>query len=215
MNLDDLKTAWKEYDRKLESTQRIHEKIITSMIAERTGNRFSKLTRQYIISFAWMLICLTFGVLVLLTNPFDYGSTLQYIPMVIFVIGLVILMAGMAMRFFTLRKITFSHTNVGEALMKIIAEYEKPKKFFYFTIMIFLFSQVFLFPLSFLPSSIESMGLWPALGERLIPISIAALILFAAYKLGAFKERHVDKFREDLNELQSLKEMSAELSRDN
>jgi hypothetical protein len=215
MNLDELKTAWKEYDRKLESTRAINEKIIASMIAERTGNRFSKVRRQYIAGFAWMFICASFGILVLMTNPFDYGTTLQYIPMVLFVIGLVILMAGMTIRFLALKKINFSHYNIGESLRRIIAEYEKPNKFLYYTVVIFLFSQVFLFPLSFLPRSIEARGLWPALGERLIPISIAALMLYGAYKLGAFKERHVDKFREDLDELESLKAMSAELMREN
>jgi len=211
MNLDDFKTAWKVYDRKLQSTQALNEKIIASMITERSDNRFAKVRRQYILGFCWMFICMAFGILVILTNPFDYGQTIQYIPMVIFVSGLVILMTGLTMRYFALRKIIISHNNIGQALKQVIAVYEKPRKFLYYTVIVFLFSQVFLFPLTFLPRSIETSGLWPALGERLIPISIAALMLFAAYKLGAFKERHVDKFREDLSELEMLKAMSAEL----
>lgn len=84
-----------------------------------------------------------------------------------------------------------------------------------YTVIIFLFSQVFLFPLAFLPRSIEARGLWPTLAERLIPISIAAIILFVAYKFGAFKVRHIDNFRKDLTELEQLKAMSAELGRQN
>ncbi|MEX2230631.1 MAG: hypothetical protein WD824_00615 [Cyclobacteriaceae bacterium] len=212
MNLDDLKTAWKVYDRKLQSTQAINEKIIISMITERSDTRFSKVRKQYVIGFLWMFVCAAFGILVILTNPFDYQQTIQYIPMVIFITGLAILMGGMTTRYFALQKIIISHNNIGEALKQVIAEYEKPRKFLYYTVIVFLFSQAFLFPLSFLPRSIEIRGLWPALGERLIPISIAVLMLLAAYKLGAFKTRHVDKFREDLNELESLKAMSAELS---
>jgi hypothetical protein len=89
--------------------------------------------------------------------------------------------------------------------------YVKPKKFLRYTLVIFLVSQVFLFPLSFLPPNIERMGLWKALAERIIPISISALMLFIAYKLGAFKDRHGKKFREDQRELQELRTMSLEL----
>jgi hypothetical protein len=110
-----------------------------------------------------------------------------------------------------LKDIRITHNNVDESLKKIIAIYEKPKKFLYGTVVVFLFSQTVLFPLSFLPRSVERMGLWSALGERMIAISVAALILFVAFKLGAFKERHAEKFKEDLSELQSLKAMSAEL----
>lgn len=215
MNLDDLKTAWKEYDRKLQSTQVINEKIIVSMITERSGSRFSKVRRQYMLGFAWMFICLTFGILIILTNPFDYRYTFQYIPMILFAIGLIIIMGGMSQAYLALQKITITHNTIDEALKKIIAVYEKPKKFLHYTIVVFLFSQVFLFPLSFLPRSVETRGLWPALAECIIPISIAALMVFAAYKLGAFKERHVGKFREDLSELEALKAMSAELVNEN
>jgi hypothetical protein len=212
MNLDELKAVWKAYDRKLQSTQAINERIIVSMITERSGNRFSKVRKRYILGLTWMFICLMVSVLILLTNPFDYEYTLQYIPMVIFAVGVTILITGMTISYLKMQGITITHQNVGEALKDIIAVYEKPKKFLYYTVIVFLFSQVFLFPLSFLPRSIENKGLWPALAERVIPISIAALMLFVAYKLGAFKERHVDKFREDLNELESLKAMAAELS---
>jgi hypothetical protein len=211
MNLDELKTTWKEYDRKLQTTQQINEKILVSMITERAGNRFVKVKRNYIMGFAWMMLWLAFSVLVIAANPFDYAYGIQYIPMVIFGIGLVILMAGLLRSYLIFQRISITHHNVGEALKRIIAIYERPKKFFNYTIIVFLFSQTVLFPLSFLPRSIERMGLVPALAERMIPIFIAGLLVFLAFKLGAFKERHVDKFREDLNELQELKAMSAEL----
>ena len=212
MNLDELKTAWKVYDRKLQSTKAINEKIIISMITERSGSRYAKVWRQYIIGIAWMLICLAFSILVIFTNPFDYRYNIQYIPMVIFAASMIVLLGGMFRSFMEMQRITITQHNVGDALKGIIAIYEKPKKFFHYIIMVFLFSQVVLLPLSFLPRNLDTMGLSTALAERLIPISIAALVLFLAYKLGAFKERQADKFREDLNELESLKAMSAELS---
>lgn len=212
MNLDELKTAWNVYDRKLQSTQAINERIIVSMITERSGNRFSKVRKQYTLGLMWMFICLAFSILVILTNPFDYGYTLQYIPMGIFAACLIVLIGGMVRSYRNLQKVAITQNSTGEALKSIIAVYEQPKKFLHYTIIVFLFSQVLLLPLSFLPRNIETMGLWGALAERLIPISISALILFIAFRLGAFKERHVEKFREDLNELESLKAMSAELA---
>jgi hypothetical protein len=214
MNLDELKTAWKEYERRLQSTQAMNEKIIASMIAERSGSRFSKVKKQYMLGFAWMIICLGFGVIVIVTNPFDYVYDFQYIPVIIFCIGLAILMWGMIRAFLQLKDVAVTHMNVDASLKKIIAVYEQPRRFFIYVIILFLFSQVVLFPLSFLPRNIGQSGLWPALGERLIPITISALLLFAAYRLGAFKDRDGDKFREDLNELQMLKSMASELRSD-
>src|SRR5690606_24767250 len=210
MSLDVFKTVWKEYDRKLQSTQEISDRIVRSMIAERAVNRFSKVRRQYALSLAWMSACLGLGIVIILTNPFDYTGTLQFIPMGVFVTGIAILIAGLTAKYLALQRITFSHRNIADALSQVIAVYEKPRTFLSYTVIAFLFSQVFLFPLSFLPRSIEARGLWLALGERLIPISIATILVYVAYKLGAFKERHVDHFRKDQNELQDLKAMSAE-----
>ena len=212
MNIDELKTAWKAYDRKLQSTQAINEKIIISMISERSGARFARVKQRYLIGFLWMAVCLSFGFAILLGNPFDYDLTLQYVPTVIYCACLAILIISMVRSFMGLRNITISHNNLDVSLKKIIAIYEKPRQFIRYIIIIFLFSQVVLFPLSFLPRGIERMGLWPALGERLIPIAIAALMLWIAHKLGAFKERHGKDFRNDLNELEELKALSSELS---
>jgi hypothetical protein len=79
----------------------------------------------------------------------------------------------MVRSFIALRHITH-HRTIDDSLKKIIAVYEKPKRFVKYILIIFLISQVVLFPLSFLPRNIENMGLWTALAERLISISIAA-----------------------------------------
>ena len=212
MNIEDMKAAWKDYDRKLQSTRDINEKILLTMIAEKSENRFANVRRKYQLSLLWMFVCLSFSLLVIFTNPFDYRFTIQYTPMVIFAVGLVILMTDMLKSYATFEKISLTHYNIGEGLKRIIAVYEKPKKFLRYVIYVFLFSQVVLFPLSFLPRNVEQMGLGAALAERLIPIAINALLLFVAYKMGAFKERNAEKFKEDLNELESLKKMSAELT---
>lgn len=211
MNLDELKTAWKTYDKRLQSTQQLNERILINMITERSSSRFTKVRRHYVLGFVWMVICLLFGVAVLASNPFDYDYTLQYVPIAIFCVCLIILSAALLKSYVDLQQVTINHNTLQASLKKIITVYERPRKFLGYTLIAFLFTQVFLFPLSFLPRSIERLGLWLALGERLIPISIALLLLFAAHKLGAFKDRNGEKFKEDLSELEELKAMSSEL----
>ena len=215
MNLDELKTVWKDYDRRLQTTRLINEKIISIMIAERSHNRFAKARKEYLMGLIWMFFCFTLSIVVIVTNPFDYSYAFQYGPMAIFGAGLMILIFGLLRSCLTFQNIAITQNNVGDALKSIISVYEKPKKFFHYTIIVFLFSQVVLFPLSFLPRNIENTGLGAALAERLIPIAISSLILYAAYRLGVFKQRHVGKFKEDLSELHALKKMSAELLNEN
>jgi hypothetical protein len=211
MNLDELKTAWLTLDRKLSATKTLNDKLITSMVAERSGNRFHTVRRNYLIGFTWLTLCLAAGFAVIFGNPFDYQYTIQYIPMIIYCLGLIMITAWMIRSYLQLGRIKLDQDNIRAALKDIVGIYERPKKFMSYILWIFLLSQVILFPLSFLPKSIERIGLWPALGERLIPISIALLMVFIAHKLGAFKERHGAKFKADLNELDQLKKIAAEL----
>jgi hypothetical protein len=212
MNLDELKIAWTAYDRKLKLTHQLNERIISSMITERSALRFRQVRKKYIIGFAWMTICLFAGLAVLTTNPFGYTLTIQYFPIAVYNVCISILLVDFFIEYRKLLTVSIDHYTIDAALRKIIAIYERPKKFLGYTLIVFLFTQVFLFPLSFLPKSIERVGLWMALAERIIPISISVLLLFAAYKLGAFKDHSKDKFRKDLDELSELKALSHELS---
>jgi flagellar biosynthesis protein FliQ len=211
MNVDELKTAWQSLDRKLLATKTLNEKLITSIVTERSGNRFQTVRRNYLIGFAWLILCLGAGLAVFFGNPFGYEYTLQYIPMIIYCVGLLIITGWMMQSYLHLGRIKLDQANIRTALKDIVAVYERPKKLMGYVLWVFLFSQTILFPLSFLPKSINRLGFWPALGERMIPISIAILMLFVAHKLGAFKERQGAKFKEDLNELEQLKKMAAEL----
>jgi hypothetical protein len=211
MNLDELKTAWLNLDRKFAATKTLNEKLIASIVTERSGNRFHIVRRNYVLGFVWLTLCLAAGLAVIFGNPFDYQYSVQYIPMIIYCFGLIAITAWMIQSYLQLGRVKLDQENIRIALKEIVAVYERPKKFMSYILWAFLLSQVILFPLSFLPKSIERIGLWPALAERMIPISIAILMVFIAHKLGAFKERHGAKFKADLNELEQLKKMAAEL----
>jgi hypothetical protein len=211
MNIDELKAAWNVYDKKVEATQRLNEKVIESMIANRSDDRFATVKRNIIFSFFWMFGWASIALIICLTNPFDYKMAWQYLPQWIFIACVAIFIVGMINTFVKLKSISITNTNVDSSLKKIIEVYERPQKFQKYTLILFLSSQVVLFPLSFLPRGIERVGFWRALGEQLIPMSITGLMVYAAHKLGVFKERHKDKFKNDLSELEQLKAMSKEL----
>lgn len=212
MNLDELKNAWKVYDHKLQTAQQINERIIISMITERSSNRLRKVKREYAIGFAWILLWLVIGVAILTTNPFDYKLPIQYVPMAVFSACLFILLVGMGIAYTALQKVTVEYSSIETALKQIIAVYKKPRKFFMYTVIALMFCQTVMFPLSFLPARLETTDFWPALGESLIPMSVSGGLLLLAYKLGAFKERRGKEFEEDMNELDTLKSMSRELA---
>ncbi len=211
MNLEELKSAWTAYDHQLKASQQIQERLITSMITTRSASRFSSVRKKYLLGMAWMTLCLVAGLVIITTNPFDYHSMLQYIPMALYSLCLLMLVTSMLKGYLRLQTITIEKETLEVSLRNIIREYEKPQQLMKYTLITLVFTAAVLFPLSFLPNTVKTMGLSLAVAERLIPIAISALLLFVAYKLGAFRERNAPRFKEDLTELEQLKALSREL----
>lgn len=205
MNLEELKTAWVAYDRQVQMSQRIHDKVITSMIATRSSSRFSTVRRNYVFGIAWIAICLMVGIIVMTTNPFDYRYSLQYAPIGIYCFCLLIILGGMTGGYLRLNRVSIERDTLESSLKKIIGEYERPQKLMKYALIVLLFTAVVLFPLSFLPTTFE----------RLIPMGISALLLLIAYKMGAFDERDKKGFKDDFTELEQLKAMQKELQASN
>jgi len=212
MELDELKTAWQEYNVKLQSTKALSDRLIISMIKERSHSRLSKVKRNYIIGFFYMSGWLIFGAAVLAGNPFDYKQSIEYLPVVIYCICLLVLILMMLRTYKAFEKVEFNVDSINKALKIIIDIYEKPNRFSEWTLRLLLFSATVLFPLSFLPRKVVRMGVFGGIAETLLAMAISAGILFTAYKLGAFKERQSAKFKEDLKELNELKSLSEELN---
>ncbi len=211
MTIEELKVAWKEYDAKLQSTRLLTEKLVISMIRERSGSRLSQLTRRHVYGLAYMCVMLLVGAAVLAGNPFDYQRPIEYIPIGIYCICMMILIFGMLKAYSELKRVEINNDNIESSLKKIISVYEKPNRFFHHAIVVLLITSTTLFPLSFLQRKIEKAGLWPGMIDTLIPIVLSVTLVFIAYRLGAFKERQAEKFRRDMDELNNLKGISEEL----
>lgn len=209
MNLEQLKTEWQQYNQKLALTQRLNEQIIVSMLRERSRSRVAKIRRDNIFYLVLMLLNLFLIGAIFAGNPFDFKYDLQYLPYGILAVG-ILLAIGSLIKSLQSFNVDLNAVNLDNFLRKTIREFEKNKKMQgWFGLLIF--SSGLLTAFSFLPKKLEHKGLWPALGETLLSMAITLVIYFIAYKLGAFKNRKKEGFENDLNELNNLKTISAEL----
>lgn len=209
MNLEQLKTEWQQYNQKLALTQRLNEQIIVSMLRERSRSRVAKIRRDNIFYLVLMLLNLFLIGAIFAGNPFDFKYDLQYLPYGILAVG-ILLAIGSLIKSLQSFNVDLNAVNLDHFLRKTIREFEKNKKMQgWFGLLIF--SSGLLTAFSFLPKKLEHKGLWPALGETLLSMAITLVIYFIAYKLGAFKNRKKEGFENDLNELNNLKTISAEL----
>jgi len=213
MNIDELKIAWKEYNTKLQSTQMLNERMITSMIGERSRSRISRAQRSYIGALIYMVVVLAFCIGVFFGNPFDFTHWYQYVIIGFFVVCIVIFIISLITILAELTRINVARQNLDASLKKIIGIYEKPRKLVNRTGLLVLINTI-LFPLSFLPKSIQSHGVFMGIVLQVVPILLSILLIYGASKLGAFKDRFGEKFKEDLRELNELKAMSKELMDD-
>lgn len=212
MNLTELKTAWNEYDGKIKTVRNLNDKIVQSMIRERSGSRLSRIENLYRLSFVSNGIWILLIIAVLVGNPFDFTHPAQFIP-VAMVGGCLIILTGMCLSsYLRLKKVDLYHQTVEESIRKIIPILENPWKYIRLNIAAMMLAALS-FPLSFLPRAIQSVGIWQALVYELIPmIALAIVIYFIGFKGGLLSERYAGKFKADLSELEELKSISAELN---
>ena len=210
MNIDEIKTEWKQYSKQLEVSQRLNERLILSMLKERSRSRVSKIRRNNTIYLVLMLLTLLFLAAIFAGNPFDFKYRLQYIPYGILFIGVLLAIISLVK---SLKTFTTDINNVSldNFLKRAIAEYDKNKKIErWFGIIIF--SAGLLTAFSFLPKKLEHKEFWQAIGETAVSMLITIAIYFVAFKLGAFKNKNREEFENDLKEWNELKNISMELN---
>lgn len=209
MTIEELKGAWQQYNQKLSFSQRLNDRIILSMLKERSRSRVARIRRENWFYLVWMIIVLGFLGAVFAGNPFDFTHTWQYIPYGVLAAGVILAIISLinSLRNFTA---DINKADLDTFLKRTIEEYEKNKKIqaaFGIIMLLAGISTVF----SFLPKKLAHKELWPALGETALMIGITLLIYFLAFKFGAFKNRKKEAFENDLKELNELKAISAEL----
>jgi hypothetical protein len=209
MNIEQVKTEWQEYNKKLALSQRLNEQLLISMLRERSRSRVSRIRRNNSIYMALMILNLALLAAIFAGNPFDFKYVIQYIPYGLLAIGVLMAIATLIKNFKNL-DVNMNSISLDAFLKRTIAGYEKIKKMErWFGIMIF--SSGVLTALSFLPKKLENKDLWPALGETALSMGITIIIYAIAVKAGVFKSRNREGFENDLQELNELKAISSEL----
>ena len=202
MNLEDLKAAWQVYDQKLQSSKAINEKIIISMIRERSNSRISTIKRENTLLLLLMFLECCFLIAIFAGNPFDFDYLWQYLPYLFLLVGN--LMAIIVLfKVYQMIKTEITDANLSFFLQNLIDGYEKNKKAEgWFGAIMFVSGCLTIF--SFLPHKLANKTLPMAIVDTLIPLFICIAIYFAAFKLGAFKNRKSEAFKKDLKELEEL-----------
>ncbi|MDR6783852.1 DMSO reductase anchor subunit [Pedobacter africanus] len=209
MNLDELKTAWQEYDNRLTATEEINQKVIASMIGERSVSRVARIRRRYmemLCLFLFYTVCLTgffFG------NPFDYTFPVQYIPLAAIVLCCILMVIFLFRARMALKKIELERQNLEGALVQVIAAYAKYRKSFRY-IIILLFCSSMLLNLSRIIAKIPESGILEAVYSFLI---FAALMGFAWFYAGKKTNGWPDLGKEEKGlyaDLEELKELNAQ-----
>jgi hypothetical protein len=209
MNIEELRAEWHRVNKKLETSERLNDQVIQSMLKERSRSRISKIRRD---NYAFMvLMCINLLLLgaILIGNPFDFSYWWQYIPYGILITGNLLTMLSLIKSFQDFN-VDINNINLESFLHKTIQQYEKNKKMeSWFGIMMLSAGLLSIF--SFLPKKLEHKELWPALAEAGLGVLIILIIYFIAFKTGAFKNRKKEGFENDLKEWNELKGIAREL----
>ena len=209
MELEMLKQSWERLDKKVQHAAIFNQTLLERIISSRVMTTVDKIKSMY-NGFYVVLGIETIALLAILAgNPFDFKYTLQYLPYLLLLIGVVI-------AFFNLLNISRSiarlsaKSAIDQYVKGIVSIYDRNKRFEKWFGLSFL-AVGFLVPFSFLPNKMTRMGLVSALIDTAIMILITWIMFIAAFKLGFFRNRHKEKLQKDLEEWNELKALANEI----
>lgn len=203
MNLDELKTAWKVYDRRLQATEEISQKVVISMIKTRSVSRLARLQQRYMGMIALFLFYLCCFIACLIGNPFDYVRPVEYVPLVLLNLCCVLLVVLLFRARLRLKKAELEGMNLQEALEQVIQIHVSYRQLLRYAIGL-LQASCMMIILSFLPRRISEMGAWMAVMVTCFPLIVLSAYFYIMKKRG-WKAEDIEKgFRADLAELKEL-----------
>lgn len=204
MNLDALKTSWKALDNKLATTHALSEKTARALINDRSRGAVAGIARdlkQAALFFAGLLV--VFGV-IMATNPFDYSSWGEFIPVVLYSLLVLVALTLIVREYRQVEQTTLTKSNLRESLKQIIGLHSH-----YLKTMnrVWKLSLVigFLFGLSLFARHFSDYGLAKfvllAGGQALLVI---AIYTFATWFMRQSSNTHLDQLKANLEELDEL-----------
>jgi MFS family permease len=208
MNVEQIKMEWNRYNEKLSLSQQLSEKLIISMLKERSRSRISAIRRSNFLYLLLMCMVFTFLIAIFAGNPFDFNYGWQFIPYGVLLIGVLITIITLVQSLQSLPA-DLNKLDLSSFLKQTVLAYDRKRKVeSWFGIIMFTGGVLTVF--SFLPGKLKNNSVTEALLETGLLVVITIIIYFIAFKAGAFKNRNKAAFENDLKELNNLRDLSAE-----
>lgn len=210
MELEVLKKSWANLNEKFQHTTTFNQKLIESIISSRTFTTVDRIKRMYTGFYIVLTVEIVVLVAILVGNPFDFQYNLQFLPYALLLIGVVLAFKNLRHLSGAINKLS-ARSTIDLYLKGIVSIYDQNKRYEkWFGVS--LLAVGLLVPFSFLPQKLERMSLTAALADTAIMISISLLLYVAAFKLGAFKNRHKESLQKDLADWEELKTLANEMN---
>jgi hypothetical protein len=210
MELEVLKKSWVSLNEKFKHTTTFNQKLIESIISSRAFTTVDRIKRMYTGFYIVLTVEIVVLVAILVGNPFDFQYNLQFLPYALLLIGVIIAFMNLRHLSSAINKLS-ARSTIDLYLKGIVSIYDQNKRYEkWFGVS--LLAVGLLVPFSFLPQKLERMSLTAALADTAIMISISLVLYVAAFKLGAFKNRHKESLQKDLADWEELKVLADEMN---
>jgi hypothetical protein len=201
-NFEELQAAWKACDKKWAAQKALSEKLVLSMIGERSGSVLAAMGRKNLAMSALFLFYTVFFGACIAGNAFDYEQPVFYIPLSVQGITCLVFAVLLWKVYRNINNVHLSREDLATGLRKVIRVNDQhlvmSRKVWYC-----YFIAGIAFPFTFLPRVIEHRGMAEALGLTAIPVVIIGILVLLAKKLQVFKDRKNDLLKKNLQELES------------
>ena len=120
MNLDELKASWKALDTKLVATHALSEQMAHALISDRSRGTVSGITHDLKQAALFSTGLLGVFGIIMVTNPFDYTSWAEFIPVLLYSLLVLVALALIVREYREVRQTTLTKSNLRESLEQII-----------------------------------------------------------------------------------------------
>jgi hypothetical protein len=203
MNLDELKTTWQTYDKKLTATRQLNEKLIKNIIREKSGTALSRMRRNCLLIILWMIVIICFCISSIIYTIY-YQYHFQYLSLIVFVVvgGIYIFQL---IKEYRNSNIDLYNNNLKASLVNTLEVHEKLMSTNKKVPLLFLLAG-FLYLVNSSIKAFHNEGIVHAVIFLTAGLLTNALIFFVAHKMGAFKDHFGIRLKNQLKELEEFEE---------